>query len=51
MKELTMKEILPVDEFVAVRGKHQAEVLRQKVVRRLLLGDHMTFLFENRSPG
>ena len=48
MKRLETTDILPLDAFTAERSTHQAEVRKAKAVRRLGLGDHLTFLFENR---
>lgn len=48
MKPLTSEDILPLDRFLEVRPAHQQEVLGAKAVRRLMVGAHFCFLFENR---
>ncbi len=48
MKPLTTQDILPLDRFLEVRPAHQQEVLSAKAVRRLMVGGHFCFLFENR---
>ncbi len=48
MKPLTSQDILPLDRFLEVRPSHQQEVLGAKAVRRLMVGGHFCFLFENR---
>ena len=47
MKALTVDQILPNEEFVARRPALEAQVVRAKGVRRLTVGGHLTFLFEN----
>ncbi len=49
MSKLTRADVLPPEEFAAVRQKHQADVIAAKGVRRLPLGEHFSFLFENRT--
>ncbi|RME28695.1 MAG: DUF3501 family protein [Deltaproteobacteria bacterium] len=49
MAPLTRADILDRKAFEAVRPQHQAEVIAAKAVRRVPLGEHFTFLFENRT--
>lgn len=49
MALLTRADILDREAFEAVRPQHQAEVIAAKGVRRVPLGEHFTFLFENRT--
>jgi hypothetical protein len=44
---LTAADILPMDAFVAVRKEKRAAVVALKKNRRLSLGPHATFYFEN----
>lgn len=44
---LTRADLLSTPEFLAARNKLQAAVIAAKAVRRIPLGEHMTFLFEN----
>lgn len=45
--ELTRADILPMDAFIAVRQEKRAEVVAMKKHRRVSLGPHATFYFEN----
>ncbi len=49
MAPLTRDDILDRDAFQAVRPQHQAQVISAKGLRRIPLGEHFTFLFENRA--
>lgn len=40
--------LLPTPAFVAQRRQIEAQVLAAKAARRLTVGEHLTFLFENR---
>ncbi|MBP7670110.1 DUF3501 family protein [Ferrovibrio sp. MS7] len=44
---LTRTDILPMDAFIAVRKEKRAEVVALKKNRRVPLGPHATFYFEN----
>ncbi|WP_430396925.1 DUF3501 family protein [Ferrovibrio sp.] len=44
---LTRTDILPMDAFIAVRKEKRAEVVALKKNRRVALGPHATFYFEN----
>lgn len=45
----TLDDVLPIEAFLAVRPRRQAEVVAIKAARRLTVGEHLTFLFENRT--
>ncbi len=45
---IEMSEVLSIEQFRAVRPRLEREVLRAKELRRLHVGPHFTFLFENR---
>ncbi len=47
MSQLSTDQILPNLEFMARRRSFEADVMAAKSVRRLTLGGHLTFLFEN----
>lgn len=47
MKPVTRAEILPNATFVANRRKFEAEQIAVKSARRVTVGGHLTFLFEN----
>lgn len=44
----TLSDVLSIDAFVADRTRRQAEIVAVKAARRLTVGEHLTFLFENR---
>lgn len=44
----TLDDVLSIEAFLEVRPKRQAEVVATKSARRLTVGEHLTFLFENR---
>lgn len=46
---ITMSDVLPNPEFVARRPQLEREIIRAKGARRLAVGDHLTFLFENKA--
>lgn len=46
---LQLADVLPPSEFLAARTRIEAELLATKRSRRVRLGDHLTFLFENRA--
>jgi hypothetical protein len=45
--ELVRGDILPLDEYKAVREKMRADLITRKKNRRLAVGPHATFYFEN----
>lgn len=47
MKKVSRDEILPLDQYEKVRDIFRAEVMREKDPRRIHVGEHLTFLFEN----
>jgi hypothetical protein len=47
VRKVQRDEILPLAEYAAVRDAVRAEVMAAKVPRRVHLGGHLTFLFEN----
>lgn len=47
MKPVTRAEILPIATFVANRRKLESEQIAVKSARRVTVGEHLTFLFEN----
>lgn len=47
-RPIHLSEVRPISEFVAARPRIEAELLATKRSRRVRLGDHLTFLFENR---
>lgn len=44
---LSQTDILSIEDFKAVRTRMEADVLAAKQSRRVLVGEHMMFLFEN----
>lgn len=48
MKKLTPEEILPPEEYETVRSQKRAEIAKVKMLRRVAVGPHATFYFENR---
>ena len=48
MTPVTRESLLPTAAFVAQRRQIEAQVLAAKAARRLTVGEHFTFLFENR---
>ena len=47
MKPLTLKEILPVEQYEILRPRLRPLFIAEKNRRRLALGEHLTILFEN----
>lgn len=47
MRPLTLDDVLDRDAFVARRPKLEREVMQAKSLRRVHVGDNLTFLFEN----
>jgi len=47
MRKATREEILPNEAYVQARDAIRAEVLKIKADRRIHVGSHLTFLFEN----
>ena len=47
MKPVTLKEILPFDQYEILRPRLRPLIIAEKQRRRLALGDHLTLLFEN----
>lgn len=47
MKKITMEEILPLADYERVRGRLRPLFIHEKERRRLHLGSHLTFIFEN----
>jgi hypothetical protein len=48
MRPVTLDELLPRDRFIAARPALQQQLIRVKSNRRVVLGEHLTLLFENR---
>lgn len=48
MSLLSLADVLPREAFQAQRSRLEAEVIAAKRLRRVSLGEHLTFLFENR---
>jgi hypothetical protein len=47
LKPLTLKEILPVEQYEILRPRLRPLFIAEKNRRRLALGEHLTILFEN----
>ena len=47
MKKVTREEIRTAAEYANVRDAFRRDIMRQKEQRRVHLGSHLTFLFEN----
>jgi hypothetical protein len=47
MKPVTLKEILPFEQYEILRPRLRPLVIAEKNRRRLAVGDHLTLLFEN----
>jgi hypothetical protein len=47
MRKVRPDEILPIAEYAEVRAAMRAAVMAAKAERRVHLGEHLTFLFEN----
>jgi len=47
MRKVQREEILPIAEYVEMRDTIRAAVMAAKEPRRVHLGEHLTFLFEN----
>lgn len=47
MRRVDRSEVLPTEDYAKVREDFRTSVLRQKEARRVHVGDHLTFLFEN----
>ena len=48
MKKVERNEILPLGDYEAVRERFRARILELKRARRMILGDDMSMVFENR---
>lgn len=48
MKPIQRNEILPIGEYESVRPRFRARVIEAKRARRVLLGEHLSVVFENR---
>jgi hypothetical protein len=48
MKPVSLEEILPLEEFLAVREELRRAVIAHKRARRVAVGDRVTLLFEDR---
>ena len=48
MQPISRSEILPLGEYERIRPHFRARVIEEKRVRRLLVGDFVSVLFENR---
>ena len=46
--ELTASDILPMDEYARTRAEHRRRITAMKHNRRIEVGPHVTFYFENR---
>lgn len=47
MKKITMEEILPLADYERVRNRLRPLFIHEKERRRLHVGSHLTFIFEN----
>lgn len=47
MKPITLKEILPFEQYDVLRPRLRPLFIAEKARRRLAVGEHMTLLFEN----
>lgn len=47
MKPVTLKEILPFEQYEILRPRLRPLIIAEKERRRLAVGEHLTFLFEN----
>jgi hypothetical protein len=47
MKRVQRNEVLTTDEYDKIRSEFRAKVMAQKDERRIHVGEHLTFLFEN----
>lgn len=47
MKPVTLKEILPFEQYEILRPRLRPLIIAEKERRRLALGEHLTLLFEN----
>ena len=48
MRPIDRKEILPLDEYERIREHFRGRVIEEKKIRRVMLGDHLSAVFENR---
>lgn len=48
MKKIERSEILETDEYVRIRDEFRQRIMQVKNHRRLIVGDYLCFLFENR---
>lgn len=48
MRPVTLDELLPRERFIDARPALQQQLIRVKANRRVVLGEHLTLLFENR---
>jgi hypothetical protein len=47
VKPVTLKEILPFEQYEILRPRLRPLIIAEKERRRLAVGEHLTFLFEN----
>jgi hypothetical protein len=47
MKPVTLKEIIPVEQYEVLRPRLRPLIIAEKERRRLAVGEHLTLLFEN----
>jgi hypothetical protein len=47
MKPVTLKEIIPFDQYEILRPRLRPPIIAEKKRRRLAVGDHISLLFEN----
>ena len=47
MKPVTLKEILPFEQYEILRPRLRPLIIAEKERRRLAVGEHLTLLFEN----
>ncbi|MFW5921300.1 MAG: DUF3501 family protein [Polyangiales bacterium] len=48
MKKIERSEILALGDYETVRDRFRRRIIEMKKNRRIAVGDHMTFIFENR---
>lgn len=49
IRSLQLSDVLPAGQFVGARTRLESELLAAKRSRRVRLGNHLTYLFENRA--
>lgn len=48
MKKIELKDIIPYNDYLKIRGEFQQKIIKLKKNRRLQVGENITFVFENR---